>query len=200
MNEKPMPGSLKSPPFPSVLDLGCGNKKRPGSLGLDVIPGTQADVIHDLSVFPYPFPDSTFSEIFADNVLEHLDSPLKVMEELHRICRPGAKVTIIVPYFRSKWAFADPTHRSFFAVDSFSYTDPDHPFFARYAYSKAAFKVVQKVFNEGLVFSGPLKYLIHGLTRYANKWPHRYEFYLSHLFPLDQLTFELRAIKAGQGH
>ena len=73
-----------------VLDIGCGNKKRPGSIGLDINPSTSADVVHDLNVFPYPFADSSFDEIHADNVIEHLDDVIAVMEEIHRLARPGA--------------------------------------------------------------------------------------------------------------
>ena len=72
-----------------ILDLGCGNKKLPGAIGIDVNPLSDADVIHDLNVLPYPFEDSIFDEIIADNVIEHLDNLLRIMEELSRISKPG---------------------------------------------------------------------------------------------------------------
>ena len=53
----------------AILDFGCGNRKRPGSIGIDVNPRTDADVVHDLNVFPYPFADSSFDEVYADNVI-----------------------------------------------------------------------------------------------------------------------------------
>ena len=56
--------------MPDILDLGCGNKKRPGAIGIDVNPRCDADVIHDLNAFPYPFAESAFDEIYADNVIE----------------------------------------------------------------------------------------------------------------------------------
>jgi predicted SAM-dependent methyltransferase len=65
--------------IPRILDLGCGNKKRPGAIGVDGNSRTVADVIHDLNAFPYPFPESNFDEIYLDNVLEHLDNVLGVM-------------------------------------------------------------------------------------------------------------------------
>ena len=93
-----------------ILDLGCGKKKREGAIGVDFSDRHDADVIHDLNAFPYPFDDDSVDEIYLDNVLEHLDDPLKVMEEVHRICKPNGLVKVIVPYFRSVWAFIDPTH------------------------------------------------------------------------------------------
>ncbi len=174
-----------------VLDLGCGNKKRAGAIGIDFNSRTAADVIHNLNVFPYPFPDSSFDEIYIDNVLEHLDDVFRVMEEVHRISASGALVKVIVPYFRSVYAFIDPTHKHFFTVDSFAYFDPVHPICQRYDYTLTRFSVEKIIFNETLSGRVTMKFM-----RYiANKWPRRYEFYLGHLYPLDDITYYLRVIK-----
>ena len=37
------------------LDLGCGNRKRKDTIGIDISEDTDADVIHDLNISPYPF-------------------------------------------------------------------------------------------------------------------------------------------------
>lgn len=137
-------------PNPKILDLGCGKKKRQGSIGVDYSDRHDADVIHNLNVFPYPFMDNEFDEIYLDNVLEHLHDPMRVMEEVHRISKAGGQVKVIVPYFRSAWAFIDPTHQHFFTVDSFAYYDPDHLICQRYDYVKTRFKVERVVFNETL--------------------------------------------------
>lgn len=173
-----------------VLDLGCGNKKREGAVGVDHNSRTAADVIHDLNVFPYPLEDSSFDEIVLDNTLEHLDNVIRVMEEVHRICKPGGTIKVIVPYFRSIWASIDPTHQHFFTVDSFNYFDPDHITCQRYDYTLARFKLEKVVFNETLV-NGSIKKLF---LKIANRWPRGYEYYLSHLFPLDDITFYLRRV------
>ena len=41
----------------AVLDIGCGSAKFPGAVGLDISADTDADVVHDLDVFPYPIED-----------------------------------------------------------------------------------------------------------------------------------------------
>lgn len=177
------------------LDLGCGNRKRAGMVGVDINPNSAADVIHDLNLFPYPFDDSTFDEILADNTLEHLENVPRVMEEIYRIAKPGAIIKITVPYFRARWAFVDPTHRHFFTIDSFGYFDPDHPFYDRYPLSRAIFRTEKIAFNEKINDRGLLKLLRVFLKACANRWPNRYEAYLGHLFPLDELTFYLRTVK-----
>ena len=171
-----------------VLDLGCGKKKRAGSIGVDWSDQHDADVVHDLNVFPYPFESSIFDEIYIDNTLEHLDDVVRVMEEIHRICKPGGFVKVIVPYFRSVWACVDPTHRHFFTVNSLAYFDPDHIFCRRYDYSSARFKQEKLVFNETLNNRWTKKLVL----KLANRWPSRYEYYLSHFYPLDDISFYLR--------
>ena len=37
-----------------TLDVGCGNNKIPGAVGIDLVAGTQADIVHDLNTTPWP--------------------------------------------------------------------------------------------------------------------------------------------------
>ena len=122
------------------LNLGCGQQKIPGYLSVDKIKGEAIDICHDLNIFPYPFPDNSVSEIIMDNVLEHLDDVIKVMEELYRISQAGAIIHIKVPYFKSNSAFTDPSHRHFFTETSFKYFQADHPL---HFYTKAKFKIIK---------------------------------------------------------
>lgn len=98
----------------TTLDLGCGKARHPDSIGIDINPDSNADIIHDLNVFPYPFEDNSFDVVFADSIIEHLDDIPSVMNELHRITRSGGKLIVITPYFSSLDAFTDPTHKHFF--------------------------------------------------------------------------------------
>lgn len=173
---------------PKLLDLGCGKKKRPNAVGVDYSDRHNADIIHDLNVFPYPLENEEFDEVYLDNVLEHLDNPMRVMEEVHRVCKTNGTVKVIVPYFRSIWAYIDPTHKNFFTVDSFAYFDPHHIICQRYDYTSARFLVEKIVFNETLQKRG----ITNLVVRFANKYPNRYERYLSHLYPLDDITYYLR--------
>ena len=176
--------------YPVVIDLGCGNKKRAGAIGVDFNDRTQADIVHDLNKFPYPFEDASVDQVYIDNCLEHLDDVIGVMEELYRIVKPGGMVKVIVPYFRSKWAFVDPTHTHFFSVDSFAYFDPDNPTCIQFDYTKSRFKADRIIFNETL-----RRRMGMGIPLYiANRWPRWYEYYLSHLLPLDDITYYLRRL------
>ncbi len=72
-----------------IFDLGCGLNKLPGAVGVDIRPGPEVDVIHDLNVYPWPFADNEFDFVHASNILEHLDDVVQAVEEIHRITRPG---------------------------------------------------------------------------------------------------------------
>ena len=113
---------------------------------------------------------------------------MRVMEEVHRICKSGACVKVIVPYFRSVWAFIDPTHKTFYTVDSFAYYDPRHIICQRYDYTPARFFIEKVVFNESLQNRWTKKLMIN----LANKYPNRYEMYFSHFYPLDDITYYLK--------
>ena len=175
----------------NILDIGCGNKKRPGAIGVDFNDRTDADVIHNLNIFPYPFEDAYFDEVYLDNTLAHLDDVMRVMEEVYRICKPGGVVKIITPYFRSHYAFIDPTFKHFFTVQSFAFFDPDHLICIRYDYTLARFKTEKIIFNES---PANRRWLTKFVLQIANRWPWRYENYLSHLYPLDDITYYLRRL------
>lgn len=130
------------------LDLGCGARKRPGFIGVDIrlLPGV--DVVHDLRNFPYPYPDNSVDEILMDNVIEHFEEPIRIMEEIYRITKNGSKICIFTPYFRSHYAFNDPTHRHFFGVSSFDYYDPSRIYGRLYKYSHATFKIISVEFDK----------------------------------------------------
>lgn len=111
------------------LDLGCGeNKISPEGLyqnalieegtpveilGVDFHKVKGVDKIHDLTKFPYPFKKESIDGIFSSHFIEHLDGPerIKFFDEMYRILKPGAKMRLIHPYYKSSRAIQDPTHK-----------------------------------------------------------------------------------------
>jgi len=95
------------------LDLGCGAHKRNGFLGVDISSECGADIVHDLRVTPWPFPDQSVDEVFCSHFFEHLTGAERVpfMEELYRVLKPGATARMITPYWTNMAAVQDPTHQ-----------------------------------------------------------------------------------------
>ncbi len=174
-----------------ILDVGCGRRKRSGAIGIDNNPRSDADVLHDLNHFPYPFTDNEFDEIFADNILEHLDDVMKVMIELHRICKPNGIVSITVPHYAHRNANTDPTHKHFFGVHSFNYF-VEGTAHGEFKYSAIQFGLVSVEFDKGLQ---KRHWFDRQLVQFANKRKDFYEHRLANIFPLAQLTFELKVVK-----
>ena len=100
------------------LNLGCGGNYKEGWVNLDVI-DVKKDIKHDLNKLPYPFKDNTFDEVLMRMILEHLDNPLIKLKEIIRICKKGAKLTIIVPHAFSYANVTDLQHKTNFTENSF---------------------------------------------------------------------------------
>ena len=103
------------------INLGCGKDIKEGWINVDAIPLEGIDIVHNLNEFPYPFDDNSADYILMKHTLEHLDDVVGVMEECHRILKPGGKIEIIVPYYKHEGAFEDPTHKHFFTEHSMDY-------------------------------------------------------------------------------
>ncbi|MFC0007235.1 methyltransferase domain-containing protein [Micromonospora siamensis] len=104
---------------PVVVDLGCGGQKQwPGNLGLDIFPAPGVDAVADLSG-SLPLADDSVDVLFAVHILEHLIDFLPLVDECHRVLRPGGVLHVMSPWWRHVNAVADPTHVRFLDVQTF---------------------------------------------------------------------------------
>jgi SAM-dependent methyltransferase len=173
-----------------ILDIGCGDLKIKGAIGLDLVKVPGVDVVHDLNKIPYPFKDNSFDVIHANQVLEHLDIPIdKILGELCRICKPKGRIKIIVPHALSVGAFTDPTHKKFFTYSTFDYFGSNRWSY----YTKSRVKIIKKRF---LYMTGRLSSrLLRPLEWIINSSPIIYSHFFAFIFPISTLYFELEPIK-----
>ncbi len=96
---------------PSVkLNLGCGERKKEGYINVDWKSELDPEVVHDLNTIPYPFSNGSIDLVEADHILEHLDRPFFIMQELHRILKRGGVLKIKVPHFSRGFTHAEHIH------------------------------------------------------------------------------------------
>ena len=166
------------------LNLGCGNTRLDGFLGVDLFPCRGMDVQHDLNL-PLPFPDDSVEEVVSHHVIEHLRDPGQFLHEIHRVCRNGALVEIVTPHFASANSFIDITHLhhfSAFSLDAFC-NDGCH-------YRPRLFTMELR----RLTFSGhPLCHIGRFLAAISLRG---YEFRWCYVFRPSNLRWRLRVIKA----
>jgi len=111
------------PPKARILDAGAGEgaykQHFPGRryVGLDLGIGdqkwdyTQLDVLGDLTALP--FADAVFDAALNIVTLEHVKDPARVLKELARVLKPGARLLLVVPH---EWEVHQHPH------DFFRYT------------------------------------------------------------------------------
>ena len=105
---------------PLKIDLGAGRVKRAGYLSVDRQRTPGVDLVCDAER-RLPFLDNSVDEIFSRHLFEHVRNLIQLFEEVHRVCKPGALVTINVPYYTSVKAYKDPTHVNWFTEKTFEY-------------------------------------------------------------------------------
>jgi ubiquinone/menaquinone biosynthesis C-methylase UbiE len=185
-----------------ILDVGCGNVKyvSPGDevIGIDKRANTAADKIVDIDNEKFPFPDNYFDKVVTIHTLEHVKDLVKVMEEIWRVCKPGAEIFINVPYWVSSGSYSDPTHERFITYNTFDYFTKD---FEYEHYSECYFKIKKRkimFYGENVPpkYKKILKPVDIIMTSLINIFP---IFYQStgfvYLFPAREIHFWLEAVK-----
>ncbi len=169
-----------------VLDLGCGNRKHAGAVGINNIKLPGVDVVHNLNK-GIPFADNSVDQVYAQHFLEHVDDLVFMMKEIYRVLRPGGTLEIEVPYYASHYAFCDPTHKHFIAWKTFDYFTPAEEF---NFYAKTNFRILEKKFG----MLGRLFFIAPLFCGIANTFPTFYERFLNHILKVDILCVRMQKV------
>lgn len=155
-----------------ALDLGCGDgywSEKLKQIGYQTTSVDSEKRYKDIQIInankPLPFPDNSFDLVWSLEVIEHLDKPEQVFQEIKRVLKPNGHFILTTPnsFF---WLY------SFFKIFNLTPQDlqrPDHQHFFH-------LKDIQKLFPESQIFgyfpyTRPLKFKI------KNPWT------LNHLSP-----------------
>ncbi len=100
------------------IDLGCGSRKKPGMIGVDMAEAPGVDVVVNFEREPLPFPDRSVKYVHLSHCMEHISKPEAVFREISRVCQDGARIDVWGPYTWENSAFIFD-HRNFFNEDHF---------------------------------------------------------------------------------
>ena len=121
-----------------VINLGSGNSHiHDGVLNLDMTDYRRVHVVTD--IHRLPFPDDSVDGVFDIAVLEHVENPVAIVAEIHRVLKPGGWVFSVIPFMQPFHAsphdyqrYTGPginyLHRDFERIDSGAYNGPASSF------------------------------------------------------------------------
>ena len=104
------------------INLGSGYRNIDNHINIDIRESVKPDVVADLSV-GFPFKSDSIEEVRAHDFLEHvpLGKTIGVIEEIFRVLKPGGFFDHSTPSTDGRGAFMDPTHLSFWNINSWLY-------------------------------------------------------------------------------
>ena len=101
------------------INLGCGDEKLDGFIGIDIIDNGQ-EYILDLNKDKIPADDNTCEYIRASHFLEHLKDTRLCLNECWRVLKKGGIMKCWCPYGYWKGAH-NPTHFQFVTAEWFAF-------------------------------------------------------------------------------
>lgn len=180
------------------LNLGCGDQRLDGYIGLDRLPRQGTDLICDLSQ-GIPVASGSIDHIYAKSVLEHIDDLESLLAEMERVLKPDGTIYIYVPHWRNPFYYSDYTHRQFFGLATFDYfAAPGQQIYRRVpTYSAVRWQTV----SVRLLFKSPfavMHWLLKGVQWLVNRrsrWQMFFEYHLAGIIPCYAIEYQLRKPK-----
>lgn len=181
-----------------VLELGCGPNPPKDVIGIDALNLEGVSYVANLEEGLKIVPDNSVDEIRSSHFLEHIDNFGLMMQEIHRVLKPGGKHIAIVPHFANPYYYSDYTHKRFFGFYTFDYFSRTENMLQRKVpdfYGTVKFKVTKRK----IIFKSPdFKYrsffkrrILQPLFNYNTFMQELYEGSFCFDFPPHEIQFEM---------
>lgn len=176
---------MVGPLLPRRLNLGCGKDLQSGYVNADDSDRVGADLVWDPEAGSLPLPSSSFDEVLALDLLEHVSNILAFFEEAHRLLAPAGELRITTPHFSCSNSLADPTYWHHFGWFSFDYFTAGHPL--------GHYSVARIEIGHPLLVFRPTR-INRFVSNWANRNPDRYERRWARVSPPWFLELRLRRV------
>ena len=179
-----------------AIELGCGSHRHiQDAIGIDRSDFDAVDIVCNLEEGLTFLPDNSIDVIYSFHFLEHLPDLGFILEEIHRVLKPGGKNIGTVPHFSNPYYSSDYTHKTPFGLYTFCY-------FARLTPYRRKVLHYQKEINfrinhQKIVFYSPFKFInvlrkIYGVIFNSSiLMQEYYEGSVSKILPAYEIKFEL---------
>ena len=174
----------------SILCIGSGKSEMKSVINMDIVPAEGVNFVHDFNDIPWPgLADSQFDEVYIPHSIHCVDNLLRFMEEVHRVCKPNAKIIINSVNFLSPIACQDAFFKTRIGWNTFDVFQEIHHLQGVSYDTTAKFEIVKRkwIFSEN-------KYL-KWLSPLFNIFPKFYARFTYFWMPCNELEFKLRCLK-----
>ncbi|MFP3982372.1 MAG: class I SAM-dependent methyltransferase [Desulfurivibrionaceae bacterium] len=168
---------------PVIIDIGCGQKKKPGRIGIDQFDLPEIDIVTDIEKGLSFLPQRSVDEIHCRSVLEHIHNFDFLLREIMRVLKEDGRAYVFVPHFSNPYYYSDPTHvRPFGLYTFYYYADFEHQLKRKVPNFYSDLRI--QIISQKLVFRfefALLGFLKKGLGRVINSCQWFQEYYEENL-------------------
>lgn len=164
-----------------IVDLGCGSKKTPGTIGIDVSKFEGVDIVADIEK-GIPLKSGSIDKMHCIHFLEHIHNIELLLKEIYRVLKKDGELHATVPYFRLAGAYHwnHKTYWSWYSADSATTNEilgTDYALISR--------KLVVGSSKTGVL----LKIIAKPMHWFVNSFPRLYERFFVPFVPVEELRF-----------
>jgi len=182
------------------IELGPGNRKKKGYLGIDSVDIEGVDIVFNIEKGVPFIPDNSVDNYFSNHLLEHIDNYEGLIKEIHRTLKKGGQAEMVVPHFTNSYFYSDYTHKRTFGLFSFDYfCEEEYQLRTKVPnfYTKKRFKILKRELRFGSQFLF-FHWILQVFKKMVNRNDFTKEFYeisLSNFVRCSEVRFIISPVK-----
>jgi ubiquinone/menaquinone biosynthesis C-methylase UbiE len=185
---------------PIKIELGCGNQKPEGFIGIDMFPLDGVDIVANIENGLDFIPDNSVDLISSRHFLEHVTNYEQLLREIFRVLKPNGIHRAIVPYFANPHYYSDYTHKQTFGIYSFDYFATTESQLKRKVpafYNDLKFEITKRelYFRSQFMIRHFLKRIPQVVFNLSDYMKELYEESYCYLIPCSEILFEMKPKK-----
>jgi hypothetical protein len=178
-----------------------GSRRQPGAIRVSDKPGEGIALLADLQR-GLPFKDESVEEVYLDHTLDDTRDFMGAIQEVWRVCQPGALVHVWLPHASSMWASTrNPAQTRAFTIETFEFFDPernpDHPPSATFEIEQAKlYLTTLRLGQRPRLTGGLVSSIIESLANRNRGSQYRFERWLGSAIGFEEFYVLLTVVKA----